>query len=736
MQKIYVGVRNGEIVSSSAVKEHVKTLQEKYALDIHYKGRKVAWEQINDPGNIRTIFQHIIEDRRLRNDHDIALADRPPFVILWEHKKRIVRLEYYEGHDTLQLVYDIYAPKQKKRQPSYSEGNDSDDSPLPSQTIGGLAESMVENITGFNVHSHSSLSKEEKQHLLTSPIVTLEEHTQFFKNEFALHYVTHEILIERILQGYLFLCWMEHHLKWTQSDRICEWLNKQYIKKSLGKETALIKDLFKCIQSDASQKLYELTPQKENTHYIAQILSSLYHPLEQYGRFRILTLLQRVWEELARDIEQQIPDIDLGFFSLYIFFSLIGLILIRPDAGIPYISQGRVQWASLPAVFPENPGERVAIDIQEYITQNKRFNFFLLSQMIWGSFWLTCFPESAPLVLPLDDAYIFSPYRWPFLIFHFLFFNNWKITFDDTNPQETLRDIYIPIDLSTHVFSCIWKMISDELPETPSLPDIVDDIRDNTYYALYPGVSDIEWKEKRLSGLSLSIIQDESEMQEDKDRIDVSVQVKAGDLSFSDIDGGVDKETVSQFAEILFPVPEDAPLKLIFSILPPWNHIHEYKQPNFVPSYVSKSLLISMEAIRMATTVDNTLSNRKTGGYVRKRKEKKKTTLQSSSSTTVTYIPRMKYAFHMAEGAATTRSSSTQGETRHKGVYRESLVTGHIRQIPRDWQASDSARKEARKWGIDLPKAGFTFVRPYTRGATSEENMQSIPRTKMKLKKK
>jgi len=61
VQKIYVGVRNGRIVSSSTVKEHVRTLQEKYALDIHYKGQKVTWEQINDPENIRTIFQHIIE---------------------------------------------------------------------------------------------------------------------------------------------------------------------------------------------------------------------------------------------------------------------------------------------------------------------------------------------------------------------------------------------------------------------------------------------------------------------------------------------------------------------------------------------------------------------------------------------------------------------------------------------------------------------------------------------------
>jgi hypothetical protein len=721
VQKIYVGVRNGRIVSSSTVKKHVRTLQEKYALDIHYKGQKVTWEQINDPENIRTIFQHIIEDRRLRNDHNIALADRPPFVILWEHKKRIVRLEYYEGHDALQLVYDIYAPKQKKRQPSYSEENNSDESLSSSQTIGGLAENMVENITGFNVHSHSSLSKEEKQHLFTSPIVTLEEHTQFFKNEFALHYVTHEILVERILQGYLFLCWMEHHLKWTQSDRICEWLDKQYSVNSLDDGMALIKDFFKCIQSDASQKLYELTPKEENAHYIAQILSNLYRPVEHYGRLKILFLLQRVWKELLQDIEQKLPDIDLSFFSLYIFFSLMGLILIRPDMGIPYINnQGQVQWASLPAVFPENPGERVAIDIQEYITQNKRFNFFLLSQMIWGSFWLTCFPESAPLVLPLDDAYIISPYRWPFLIFHFLFFKNWKMTFDETNPREALRDIYVPVDVATHVFSCIWEMINNGLPETPLLSDIVDDIRDNTYYALYPGVSDIEWKEKSLSGLSLSIVQDNSDTQEDKKgRIDVSVQIKAQNLLFSDIDGRIDKETISQFADILFPVPENAPLKNIFSILPPWNHIREYKQPDFVPSYVAKSLLISLEAIRMATTVDNTLSNRKTDGYVRKKKGKKETTLQLSrsvSSTTVTYIPRMKYAFHTAEEVTTTRSSSTQGETQHKGVYRESLVTGHIRQIPRDWQASDSARKEAKKWGIDLPKVGFTFVRPYTRG--------------------
>lgn len=69
----------------------------------------LAWEDFDNPDEPRTLFRAIARDRERRIDHGLMMADRPPFAVVTTEGGRAVRLEYYEGHDALGLVYDVRA---------------------------------------------------------------------------------------------------------------------------------------------------------------------------------------------------------------------------------------------------------------------------------------------------------------------------------------------------------------------------------------------------------------------------------------------------------------------------------------------------------------------------------------------------------------------------------------------------------------------------------------------------
>jgi len=84
----------------------------------------LTWGDFDNPEEPRTLFQAIARDRDRRIDHGICMADRPPFAVVTAWGGRAVRLEYYEGHDALSLVYDIRAPElQGKILPKYMEAD-------------------------------------------------------------------------------------------------------------------------------------------------------------------------------------------------------------------------------------------------------------------------------------------------------------------------------------------------------------------------------------------------------------------------------------------------------------------------------------------------------------------------------------------------------------------------------------------------------------------------------------
>lgn len=86
------------------------------------EGEALTWEDFDNPEEPRTLFQAIANDREKRIDRGILMADRPPFAVVTVHGDRAVRLEYYEGHDALTMIYDVRAPElQGKPLPGYME---------------------------------------------------------------------------------------------------------------------------------------------------------------------------------------------------------------------------------------------------------------------------------------------------------------------------------------------------------------------------------------------------------------------------------------------------------------------------------------------------------------------------------------------------------------------------------------------------------------------------------------
>ena len=66
-----------------------------------------SWDVFDNEAEPRTLFQAILKDRKRRIDENTLMADRPNFAVVTAVNGQAVRLEYYEGHDALSLVYDI-----------------------------------------------------------------------------------------------------------------------------------------------------------------------------------------------------------------------------------------------------------------------------------------------------------------------------------------------------------------------------------------------------------------------------------------------------------------------------------------------------------------------------------------------------------------------------------------------------------------------------------------------------
>ncbi len=106
----FVGVNGEEAVDSKTTQKQIAEVQELECSLLNPKNREpLTWIDVNNEAEPRTIFQAILSDRKTRIDEHNLMADRPSFCVITAVDGRAVRLEFYEGHDALSLVYDVRA---------------------------------------------------------------------------------------------------------------------------------------------------------------------------------------------------------------------------------------------------------------------------------------------------------------------------------------------------------------------------------------------------------------------------------------------------------------------------------------------------------------------------------------------------------------------------------------------------------------------------------------------------
>ena len=110
-KKIYIGISEGRAITSQETEKQIEEIR-KYPLELVYQSEKVSWDDLigeNEKGT--KILTGIVKDRKARIDNKTLMANRPPFAVITIQEGKIIRLEYYEGHDYLSKVYDVRSPE-------------------------------------------------------------------------------------------------------------------------------------------------------------------------------------------------------------------------------------------------------------------------------------------------------------------------------------------------------------------------------------------------------------------------------------------------------------------------------------------------------------------------------------------------------------------------------------------------------------------------------------------------
>lgn len=118
---LFIGADGEQAVDSKKTLEQIQAVE---ALEcvMEHEGEKISWEGFDNPNEPRSLFQSILRDRKRRIDERTMMADRPSFAVITAIDRKAVRLEYYEGHDALQLVFDLRSKElQGKKLPNFMD---------------------------------------------------------------------------------------------------------------------------------------------------------------------------------------------------------------------------------------------------------------------------------------------------------------------------------------------------------------------------------------------------------------------------------------------------------------------------------------------------------------------------------------------------------------------------------------------------------------------------------------
>lgn len=106
VKTLFIGADGEQVVDSATTQKQIAEVE---ALEcvMENEGQALKWKDFDDTEQPRTIFQSILRDRKRRVDEHTLMADRPAFAVITAMEGKAVRLEYWEGHNALQLVFDL-----------------------------------------------------------------------------------------------------------------------------------------------------------------------------------------------------------------------------------------------------------------------------------------------------------------------------------------------------------------------------------------------------------------------------------------------------------------------------------------------------------------------------------------------------------------------------------------------------------------------------------------------------
>jgi hypothetical protein len=121
---LFVGVDGETAVDSGTTRKQIDEVRKLECALAKLDGKAMAWDDVDDPEEPRSLLQSILADRRYRVDVGELMANRPSFAVITVVDNKAVRLEFYEGHDALELVYDLRSLElQGKDLPNFMESD-------------------------------------------------------------------------------------------------------------------------------------------------------------------------------------------------------------------------------------------------------------------------------------------------------------------------------------------------------------------------------------------------------------------------------------------------------------------------------------------------------------------------------------------------------------------------------------------------------------------------------------
>lgn len=262
----------------------------------------------------------------------------------------------------------------------------------------------------------------------------------------------------------------------------------------------------------------------------------------------------------------------------------------------------------------------------------------------------------------------------------------------------------------------IDKLFCSGLPKMRAPLEIRNEAIANKKYLLWQGVTDIDWHEKNLEGLTLYYDKPEN-------------------LIYATVIGTVDMTSMND-PQIY---PDIMSVQFFLDVSPlesdkDWQDIQRDFEETAAENDGDDSLNeygLVTEAIRMCLVpkekkiIDG--SNRAPDGSVRGIRRPKK------NEVAVTYIPRRKYKVIRSTDAESGKTGILNGENIVQHQHASPIlhmVAGFPRQLPANEKASNEARQQAKNEGFEYLPDGYTYVRTHTRGQNKPDEIH-----KMKVKR-